>query len=158
MAYTKEEKAARFKEWYEKNKEQKAAYGKKHKAEQYKENRELILTRNKEWRDNNIYDTCSCGSKKKMTAVLCKSCHLESVRGEVSGLSKSQLKTWAKHVKDGYDNKCAVCGSVDNLDAHHIIPKHLNKDLALCIANGIALCKPHHLELHRYLVEVSPTC
>jgi 5-methylcytosine-specific restriction endonuclease McrA len=32
-------------------------------------------------------------------------------------------RIWRKHIKDSWDNKCAYCGSDENLTIDHIIPQ-----------------------------------
>lgn len=40
--------------------------------------------------------------------------------------------------------ECAVCGSKKDLEAHHVKPFHLRRDLELDPNNLIALCRDHH--------------
>ena len=55
-------------------------------------------------------------------------------------------KEWGDRVKANFDNKCAVCGSNQMIQAHHIIPKEFKifKELREDIKNGIALCPKCH--------------
>lgn len=57
-------------------------------------------------------------------------------------------KQWRGNVllRDGY--KCVICGSEDNLEAHHVKPVAKFPDLALDINNGITLCQRCHYEEH----------
>lgn len=50
--------------------------------------------------------------------------------------------------RDGYT--CQKCGdsSGGNLNAHHIIPHSVNREIAWELDNGICLCKPCHIEFH----------
>jgi 5-methylcytosine-specific restriction endonuclease McrA len=32
-------------------------------------------------------------------------------------------RIWRKHIKDSWDNKCAYCGSEENLTIDHVIPQ-----------------------------------
>lgn len=41
--------------------------------------------------------------------------------------------------------KCQVCGTSKNLNAHHVIPFHLDTSLELSNDNLITLCESHHL-------------
>lgn len=56
---------------------------------------------------------------------------------------------WVKAVYKKSDGKCEMCGSEENLEAHHIIG--LNKDFskALDIENGQLLCDTCHKKLHK---------
>ena len=55
---------------------------------------------------------------------------------------------WAKMVKELDNNKCAFCGSVDKLEAHHIRGKAEFPSLKNDLDNGIALCHVHHYMAH----------
>jgi predicted restriction endonuclease len=59
------------------------------------------------------------------------------------------LMSWTKTVRKLLGDYCAICGSTDMLNSHHIFPKSLFPELSLNINNGIPLCKEHHLEVHR---------
>lgn len=50
---------------------------------------------------------------------------------------------WAKAVKEKFDNKCAVCGGEERINAHHLIPREM-KEFKYDIDNGISLCPSHH--------------
>lgn len=60
----------------------------------------------------------------------------------------SQFATWSKKIKARIPY-CENCFSVDNLEAHHVIPRNRRLDLALDLGNGITLCyschKYHHI-------------
>lgn len=54
---------------------------------------------------------------------------------------------WDK-VRDAFikqQGKCFVCGTRDALEAHHVVPFHIDKDHELDVNNLMALCRPHHL-------------
>ena len=55
---------------------------------------------------------------------------------------------WSKEVKKLDDNKCAYCGSTENLEAHHITPKAISPDEATDLENGITLCHRCHYTAH----------
>lgn len=59
-----------------------------------------------------------------------------------------EYRKWRNDVlfRDGY--KCAVCGSKDNLEAHHIKPVAQFPELALDINNGTTLCLKCHYDAH----------
>lgn len=53
------------------------------------------------------------------------------------------LRHWSIMVKNR-DGRCMECGSIEHLEAHHIIPKSVNKEKAFDIKNGITLCIKCH--------------
>jgi hypothetical protein len=73
----------------------------------------------------------------------------------------TENRKWMEAVKER-DGKCIVCGSVDNLESHHITPladlvqAHgiINRDQARdCSAlwdlgNGMTVCRPCHYNIH----------
>jgi hypothetical protein len=60
-----------------------------------------------------------------------------------------EYKEWRKAVyrSDGW--KCSICGSREQICAHHIKTFANFPDLRLNVENGITLCRKHHLEFHR---------
>lgn len=42
------------------------------------------------------------------------------------------------------NNECVACGEDSQLEAHHIVPFHLRRDLELSESNLIALCRTCH--------------
>jgi len=63
----------------------------------------------------------------------------------------SKLLQWSRRVRKR-DCHCQKCNSTENLEAHHIIDKIIMPDLAYEEWNGITLCKPCHIELHKEIV------
>lgn len=55
---------------------------------------------------------------------------------------------WAKTIKSRDKNRCVVCGTDNNLNAHHLLPKHTYSDLSLDLKNGITLCRRCHRIAH----------
>lgn len=48
------------------------------------------------------------------------------------------------------EDRCRVCGSHDNVQLHHAIPRSIGtKESRLDIRNGIPLCASHHVSWHR---------
>ncbi len=43
--------------------------------------------------------------------------------------------------------RCEACGTVRDLNVHHVIPFHERPDLELSKANLITLCRKHHFEI-----------
>ena len=56
---------------------------------------------------------------------------------------------WARKVLDR-DKKCMKCGSVEYLEAHHIISKLVSSELAFEVSNGLTLCHTCHSETDSY--------
>lgn len=64
------------------------------------------------------------------------------------GVNAKNLQNWRQQVKLR-DKVCAVCGSVRNLESHHVEPRSYTQSLELSLANGISLCKKHHDQYHK---------
>lgn len=77
--------------------------------------------------------------------------YLEKI-GRILNLTSSQynfaINIWAKIVKYRDNNKCVICGSIENLNAHHIIYRKDYPELSLNVNNGITLCVDNHNEVH----------
>lgn len=70
----------------------------------------------------------------------------------VDNYVRARLEKWAREVKMRDGNKCVICGSTDNLDAHHIIPKNKHPELEFKVENGVTLCREHHAMVHPYMI------
>jgi transcription elongation factor Elf1 len=53
---------------------------------------------------------------------------------------------WSVLLKDNFT--CQRCGKRSDLEAHHIVPYHENKELATDVNNGLTLCKDCHKAHH----------
>jgi len=53
------------------------------------------------------------------------------------------IRRWTRLIKER-DGKCITCGSVERLEAHHILPKATYPQFATWTINGITLCKRCH--------------
>jgi len=58
-------------------------------------------------------------------------------------------RIWASSVKLRDKHICQICGR-PAVHAHHIFYKNKQPKLMFNINNGIALCQPHHYEIHKY--------
>lgn len=58
---------------------------------------------------------------------------------------------WSAAVKEDWAHSCGVCGRIDVLNAHHMIPREFYAT-RFDMRNGIALCTHHHV----WDSEVSP--
>jgi hypothetical protein len=54
---------------------------------------------------------------------------------------------WSVLLRDNFT--CQKCGERADLEAHHIVPYHENKELATDVNNGLTLCKDCHKAHHR---------
>ena len=57
------------------------------------------------------------------------------------------LSDWAEHVIKR-DRNCVICGSKQNLEAHHVYKVHEYDDAYLDLNNGITLCHGCHKKYH----------
>ena len=48
------------------------------------------------------------------------------------------------------NNSCVICGSKEDLDAHHITDRHRLAYDGYSVFNGITLCSIHHLMAEKY--------
>lgn len=62
-------------------------------------------------------------------------------------MTVSKLSLWSAQVK-ARDGKCLDCGSVENLHAHHVLPKSTHPELKLDVSNGRTLCYGCHKKWH----------
>jgi 5-methylcytosine-specific restriction endonuclease McrA len=53
---------------------------------------------------------------------------------------------WSVLLRDNFT--CQRCGKRSDLEAHHIVPYHENKELATDVNNGLTLCKDCHKAHH----------
>jgi len=64
--------------------------------------------------------------------------------------SSAEYKKWRVSVFLRDKHTCRKCNKKGGtLNAHHIEPFSINKDLRLSIDNGLTLCKNCHVELHK---------
>jgi hypothetical protein len=70
----------------------------------------------------------------------------ESLGFRVNNRSDSAVLAWAKKVKKA--GRCEICGSYDNLEAHHIIPWQYSVTGRTDVSNGQCLCKECHKMMH----------
>lgn len=103
---------------------------------------------------------CSCGCPHFMydvypnkVDVFCCFCgrkiaplHKTSVKGAKRNNLHAQ---WSYLVHLRYGNKCALCGSTEDLHAHHIVAWKVCEENRYNVNNGILLCKKHHDLAHK---------
>ena len=114
---------------------------------------------------------CDCGSDREFlahsvkmgTSSSCGCLAIEKSKTRVGELSptwnpnltdedrkraRSGITAWAKKVKTRDNFECQVCGSGDNLVAHHLNSYKDNKELRLQEENGVTLCRDCHTDFH----------
>lgn len=67
---------------------------------------------------------------------------------KINNRYSSKCKTWANRIKSNANNKCEMCGSDKNLEAHHIIEWQYSISGRYDISNGKCLCKKCHKKIH----------
>jgi len=63
--------------------------------------------------------------------------------GDLENRRYPGLNRWTRLVKER-DGRCTMCGTTQELEAHHIIPKASHPKLATVLENGITLCAGCH--------------
>ncbi len=79
--------------------------------------------------------------------------HLERLRKPLNLSSKEYrhaIHGWSNSVKNHDYNICQICGSLEDLNSHHLFHKNLHPKLSLNLNNGITLCKLCHNEVHGF--------
>jgi predicted Zn-ribbon and HTH transcriptional regulator len=88
----------------------------------------------------------------------CPKCYIEN-RCKELGISISQwgncdnkkqrkLTRWSKKVRNKDNNKCVICSSIVNLNAHHLNGWNWDIDNRTNIDNGVTLCEECHKKFH----------
>lgn len=93
-----------------------------------------------------IFDT-------QVVRYICLDCSYSRSLPKVQNLKKRNNTTqsnWARRVINR-DRCCVICGSQEHLEAHHIVPVSHSESLRYEDANGITLCRMHHLQVHHKL-------
>ena len=110
----------------------------------YQNNREEILEYSKQYHKDNPEVNLRNGEKylKRLGIDL----------GILSSDVKRVLMSWKRTIQKR-DKTCQVCGSINNLNAHHILHRKHYPKLALNVNNGILLCKQHHNESHGWCLK-----
>lgn len=69
----------------------------------------------------------------------------------IDGRASNKFKVWSEQVKEVFNNTCDCCGYNRQvaLKAHHLYSYEANKDIALTVDNGVALCANCHEEFHK---------
>lgn len=69
----------------------------------------------------------------------------------LDGRNSNAFKIWSEQVKEAYSNTCDCCSysRVVALKAHHLYAYEANRNIALELDNGVALCANCHEEFHK---------
>ena len=97
----------------------------------------------------------SCDLNGSKAALVCRDCGFTVFINRpknVDNYENRRLERWAQEVKRRDGNKCVICGSMDDLDAHHIIPKKEHPEFRFQVENGVTLCRAHHAMVHPYMI------
>lgn len=70
----------------------------------------------------------------------------ETTGFKVNDRQNSKVLTWRKKIKK--IGKCNICGSEENLVAHHIVPWECSITGRTDVNNGMCLCKGCHKMVH----------
>lgn len=68
--------------------------------------------------------------------------------GNIVERNDKEVRVWRKRVLKRDENKCAECGSTDNLEVHHIAHWADYPELRLIDDNGTTLCNGCHAKQH----------
>lgn len=69
---------------------------------------------------------------------------ITAIKDRIKGKPKARrAPEWPKtrHWYLECEPRCAVCGSTENLEVHHVVPYHIRPDLELSVMNLITLCE-----------------
>lgn len=86
-----------------------------------------------------------CSNKCKNTCILFNF-RSDPYENKLVAYTQEEIEMWKNRVKTLDNYECQICGSVDELQVHHIIPKKLQPLFALDPENGICLCKTCHFK------------
>ena len=154
------------KEWYKTHKN----YYKENNKKWHQNNKEYLRLKKKEYRRNN-QDKLKITRKKyiqnnKDKIRLKDKEHYEKnpkmhLKSKIKQLKKNAipfklthyeygraLMIWSKIIKKQNNSMCQICGSIHELDAHHIFEKRYYPQLSLNESNGITLCTTCHNQAH----------
>lgn len=103
---------------------------------------------------------CDCGAQAEVRTVHLSRSHTRScgclTRTEDAALSTAYRESngrvaWARRVKAQTANLCEACGQPGRLHAHHVVPFRMAPELGFDTENGVVLCHPCHIDVHRRL-------
>jgi 5-methylcytosine-specific restriction endonuclease McrA len=69
-----------------------------------------------------------------------KSVRRRARRNPERALRRKKLVKWSKDVRTRDGNKCAYCGGIKYLNAHHLLPKEIYPEYQFELWVGLTLC------------------
>lgn len=66
--------------------------------------------------------------------------------------SAHDVAAWSKAIMKIEGYKCRICGSEENLEAHHILEKSKYPEYRTTIGNGVCLCRECHNKIHAWRI------
>jgi HNH endonuclease len=90
--------------------------------------------------DSNLYCSDEC---KQSCSIYHKQNYQENHPNKPVRLNN---KKWSKEVLNKFNHTCEICGSKENLRAHHIQPVKTNPELEEDVNNGACLCHDCHIK------------
>ena len=129
------------------NKEYRKTHTREHKAESrrfYKRHKEKFYIKSKKWMKDNPNAWRQIALKSQIKYLKKIGERIKTDYRKIPYL----YRNWSSIIKEQYNNKCVVCGSIHNLHTHHIFHKSKYPELSLNLNNGIPLCLVHHNEVH----------
>lgn len=79
-----------------------------------------------------------------MTIPNCKTTSKAALKKYTAYVRRKLLIAWSTRVRARDQNKCAICGDVDHINAHHLLAKESYHHLAYELDNGVSLCPSCH--------------
>jgi HNH endonuclease len=90
--------------------------------------------------DANLYCSDEC---KQLCPIYGKRLYQENHPNKPKRLNPYK---WSKAVLEKFNYTCEICGSKENLEAHHILPVKTNQELVEDVNNGACLCHDCHMK------------
>lgn len=69
-----------------------------------------------------------------------------------------EIKQWAQDILKRDNYTCQICGSKNDLEAHHLLSYAYYPESSLDIDNGITMCKDDHVEFHSWMGGTQVPC
>ncbi|MBN2980133.1 HNH endonuclease [Cohnella algarum] len=70
------------------------------------------------------------------------------ILGQVVDRNSSEVRAWRKRVLRRDGHRCVLCGSTENLEAHHLASWAEFPELRIVDENGMTLCNDCHADQH----------
>lgn len=74
---------------------------------------------------------------------------LKKIKNKTKNARGHEAVTWSHRVWSRYGGRCALCGSKEEVEAHHIVSWSVDEQQRYNVNNGILLCKKHHNLAHK---------